>query len=132
MLSVAPALDFTLALTVEPALLWLLLLQYPPHYISRHMAFLRSLFHAKYPLAWQHRNEPLAQSPQCVFPQPDYVFPWSTIEDPNTVEPVLLHDVRQEAFDVVREVYAVRPGILVLTEKFTRSLLYSFAGYAFR
>ena len=49
-----------------------------------------------------------------------------------TVEPVLLHDVRQEAFDVVREVYAIRPGILALTEKFVRSLLCSFAGYAFR
>ena len=31
-----------------------------------------------------------------------------------TVEPVLQHDVRQETFDAVREVYGVRLGILIL------------------
>jgi len=48
----------------------------------------------------------------------------------NTVEPVLLHDVRQETFDAVREVYAVTPGILALTKIFVSNLPCSFAGYA--
>ena len=47
-----------------------------------------------------------------------------------TVEPVLLHDVRQETFDAVRQAYAVRREILALTAKFATGLLCSFAEYA--
>ena len=47
--------------------------------------------------------------------------PISTGDYSNTVEPVLLHDVRREAFDTVKEVYAVRPAILVLIRKFVSS-----------
>ena len=49
-----------------------------------------------------------------------------------TVKPVLLHDVRQETFDAVREVYAVRPGMLALTKRFFRSLQSNIVGYALR
>ena len=50
----------------------------------------------------------------------------------HTVEPVLLHDVCQETFDAVREVYAVRLGMLALTKGFVRRLPCNIAGYALR
>ena len=54
-------------------------------------------------------------------------LPW--VPEGPTVEPVLMHDVCQETFDAVREVYAIRPRILA---KFISSLLCPFAGYALR
>ena len=79
----------------------------------------------------EHKQFAMSAVANCKLQQRDKETPCAYDRNhPDTVEPVLLYDVRLETFDIFREIYVVRREILALTVKFASSLLCSFTGYA--